>query len=196
MQPQQNPSGQLQVRTVLSWCAFVCAVLAASVEVFLHRSRSFGERYLGLQAAAAIPIILLFTTFWPDHDVSPLLVLLIAYVFMCALARIGVVLRRRQDGQREHTYYNGRPRVMRFVGRIGERTVKLIVEPMLVFLVGVFTLPASEPLGGYLMLASFGLLVSVHLSAGYEETRALEMHDALISQQQVVERFRDLRGDR
>jgi len=196
MQTQQNPSGPIQVKAVLSWVAFICAALAVSMEVFLHRSRSFGTRYIGLQGAAALPIILVYTMFWPGHDVSLVLDFLIAYVVMCFFARIGVIARIRQSGPREHSRYNGTPRLMRVMRRLSERTVKLAVEPILVFTVGTLILPTSEPLGFYFMLGAFGLLVSVYLSDGFDGQRAYDMHDAFLDQRQIVERFRSMRGDR
>jgi hypothetical protein len=64
-----------------------------------------------------------------------------------------------------------------------------------VFVTGIFTMSLSEPLGGYLMLASLGLLISTHLTVGYERRRAMDMNDAYIDQQNAVERFRRMRGE-
>lgn len=70
-------------------------------------------------------------------------------------------------------------------------TVKSIIEPAVVFLVGVFMMPVSEPLGSYLMLASSGLLLSVNLLVGYERMRAMDMQDAAIEQRDLAESLRN-----
>lgn len=192
---REQPQGSFQqFRVFLSWFVFLSQSLAVSLEVFLHRR--FGERYVGLQGVAAILIIFFYAGFWPGYDVTPLLEFLLAYLALCFLARIGVLRRRRRGGTQEHSHYTGWPRVMRLTGRLTEITVKQTVEPLLTFLVAVFTLPVSEPLGGYLLLATGGLIVSVNASLGAEHTRAINMNDALIDQRHLAERFRGMRGDR
>ena len=185
-----------QFKSFMGWFAVISGVLAVSVEVFLHRSRTFGERYIGINAALVLIAVPFYTLFWDGYDVMPLMLFLVAFMFMCFMARTGVLVRLRQGGPQEHTRYTGYPRILRLLPKLGERTVKLIVEPMAVFLTGVFTMSFSEPLGGYLMVASVGLLASVHLSVGYDRNRSLDMHDASIDQRHVAEGFRELRGDR
>lgn len=193
MNQQQPPSHGEQFRSMVGWLTFVSSALAVSVEVFLHRSRTIGERYLGLQAAAVILIVPFYTLFWEGYDVMPLMRFLGMFLVMCFLARVGVAARRRQGGSQEHSRYTGYPRICGVFRRLDERRAKTIVEPMLVFLAGVFAMSASQPLGGYLMLASVGLLFSVNLNVGYECVRALDMHDASIDQRQLAERFREMR---
>lgn len=186
--PQANSPEQFKV--CIGWLLFVAQALAVSVEVFLHKR--FGERFLGLQAAAACAVIFFFPIFWEGHDVTPLIAFLVAYLCMCAFARAHMAVGARRQGQREHSYYTGWPHCMRFAGRMGEETVKCIIEPMLVFLTGVFVMPWSEPLGGYLMLASLGLFISTNVTRGQDRTRLLDMNDALIEQRKVAERFREM----
>lgn len=76
-----------------------------------------------------------------------------------------------------------------------EVKVKQIVEPFLTFAVGAVMLEFSPPLGGYLMIASAGLLISNGLAAEYERRRVSDMHDAYLEQRGVAERFRDMRGE-
>lgn len=192
--PNQNQSGPMQFKAFLSWVVFIAGALATSVEVFLHRR--FGERYLGFQAAVVLLIVPFYSLFWEGRDPTPLLQFLVAYVVMCALARIGIMARLRRGGAQEHSRYNGYPRLMAITRRISERTFKLVVEPLLVFFVGVFTMPTSEPLGSYLMLAALGLLISTQLTAGYQRIRALDMYDAYMNHNEVAQGFRDMRGER
>jgi hypothetical protein len=192
----RGPSPFQQAKAALGWVAFIAGVLAVSVEVFLHRSRSFGERYVGLQGAAVLLIVPVFAAFWPGHDLRPLFWFLAAYLCMCFLVRVGVAIRLHREGPVQHSRYNGYPRAGWLTRRIGEEKVKLMVEPLLVFLAGILTLPYSEPLGAYLMLASAGLSLSVHLTVGYERMRIQNMNDAAIEQRDFAEGFRNRRGDR
>lgn len=194
MESQQNVNGPDQMKAVLGAVHFVCRSLATTVEVFLHKSRSFGERYLGLQAAAAVLVIFFSTAFWRGANVLPILLFLVAYLVACAIARMGVTARVRAGGPQVHTHYTGVPRIMRWTGQMSEETVKRIVEPMLVFVIGALVLQASLPLGTLLMLASFGLFASVNLAAGFDRTRALDMHDAYLDQCNAAERFRAMHG--
>lgn len=194
MNQEPSPSSREVFATFVGWFLVVCQALALSVEVFLHRSRTFGLRYFGIQAGVAVLIIFVYTAFWPHHDARPLLGFLGAFLVMGMLARLGSSSRRR-PGDVRHSFYSGYPRIMRFTGRCSELTVKRGFEPAIVFGIGVFTLSSSEPLGSYLMLAAVGLLVSVHMGAEYERRRALDMYDAYIEQRNLAERFRDLRGE-
>jgi hypothetical protein len=192
-QPQQ--SSIQQFKGFVSWFAFVCRALAVSVEVFLHRTGTFGERYLGVQSAAAALIIFLYPAFWTGQDFEPLMVFLCAYVFMCACVRAGIVRRRVRGGPQEHSFYTGRPRIMRVTGRMAESHVKAVVEPILVWIVGGFVTAVSEPLGCFLLFAGCGLLVSVNLSLRYDRLRALDMNDALVDQRRIAEQWREMRRD-
>lgn len=194
MDSQQSMSGPDQMKMVLGALHFVCRSLAATVEVFLHKSRTFGERYLGLQAAAAVLVIFFSTAFWRDENIAPVLLFLLAYLVACGIARFAVMARVKSGGAQIHTYYTGAPRIMRWVGSMSEETVKRIVEPMLVFLIGALVLQANVPLGTYLMLAAGGLFASVNLAAGFDRTRALDMHDAYLDQCNAAERFREMHG--
>lgn len=193
MNRDENSSGLVPLKTGLSWVIFIAGSLATSVEVFLHRR--FGERYFGLQAVAVLVIVPFYSLFWEGHDPTGLMQFLGAYIVMCFLARLSVMARVRRGGPQEHTRYNGYPRLMAITRWISERTLKLVVEPMIVFFVGVLTMPVNEPLGGYLMLAALGLLVSTHMAAGYDRVRALDMHDAYLDQNQVAQDFREMRNE-
>ena len=188
MQQQQQTEPDSRV-TFLGALAFVSRTFATSIEVFLHRR--FGERYFGLHSAAVILAVLIYSTFWEGYDVTPLLGFLGFYFVACLGARAGIA-KRRLTGDVEHSYYNGRPILLSFwpFKKAKERTVKGL-EPFLVFLTGAFVMPLSEPLGGYLMVASLGLLVSLGLAASYQRQRDLDLQDALIDQQNAAQRLRE-----
>jgi hypothetical protein len=171
---------------------FVARSLATSVEVFLHDSRTFGERYFGLQAAAAMLIIFLFPAFSPREDPTPLYLFLGAYLVMWAAARSAAVKRRAKGELGEHSYYTGRPRLM---GKSRETTVKGVIEPLVVWITGAFCLEFSPLLGGYLIVAGVGLLISVQTTLATERRRLLDMHDAYMEQRRVAEEWRRMRRD-
>lgn len=195
MNQQPLPSSADQFKRGVSIFVFLCRALALSVEVFLHRTGSFGERYIGLQAGATVLLIFFYPVFWKGHDPRPVLVFLGCYLFMNLCVRARTQLRRKRGGPQPHSLYTGAPWVLSFLPRMSEEKIKTFIEPMLVFLTGVFTMALNEPLGGYLLIASAGLLVSTNLTAGYERKRALDMHDAYVDGRGTAERFRDMRRD-
>lgn len=183
-------------RRFLGGIAFVARAFAVSIEVFLHRADSFGERYLGLQAGAALLLIF----FWPvfcerHHDPTPMLCFAGMFVLSCMLVRVRTFLRRRRGGPQPHTRYSGTPELVHRFKRLDEVKVKQTVEPFMTFAIGGVVLNFSPPLGGYLMIASAGLLISNGLAAEYERRRVSDMHDAYLEQRGVAERFRDMRGE-
>src|SRR4051794_32191054 len=88
---------------------FVCQAMACSLEVFLHKSDSFGERYLGVRAAVAAFIIFMFPAFAPALDPEPMWIFLAAYLTVCAGAKGCVAARRKQGRLGPHTFYSGTP---------------------------------------------------------------------------------------
>ena len=92
--------------------------------------------------------------------------------------------------------YTGYPRLWKLAPRASEITVKKYVEPLVAFAVGVTLCAYSPPLGIYVILGAFALMGTVMLSEETQRQRAIEMNDAVIEQQLVAERFRDMRGDR
>lgn len=192
-QPPENRNG---FRNFVGAVAFAARSMAVSVELFLHRTDSFGERYLSLQAGAALLAIFFWPVFCePWHDPEPMLMFLLAYVAMCAAVRSRLAIRRKRNLPQPHSRYTGTPRLMRFTGRMDEGKVKCTVEPLFTFAVGGAMLSVSPPLGGYLMVAALGLLISNNLGESYERERARNMNDAYLEQRRAVERFRELRRD-
>ncbi|HKQ49859.1 MAG TPA: hypothetical protein VJZ71_17430 [Phycisphaerae bacterium] len=195
-QEQPKPDPRTGFRNFVSIFVFLARTFAVSVEVFLHRSETFGDRYLELQAAAALLLMFFWPAFCePVHDPEPMLVFLGLYILACLAVRIEVFRRIRRGGPQPHSRYTGTPALMKFMRRTSEIKVKCAVEPLLTFALGGALLAASPPLGGYLMLASAGLLISTNLTANQERQRVRDMNDAYMEQRHVVDRFRDLRGD-
>lgn len=165
----------------------VARALACSLEVFLHKSSSFGERYLGAQVAIAALLIIIWPAFAPEHDPQPMLWFLGAFLVMCAAARAGTVARRARGELGPHSFYTGTPRLM---GRQTEKAVKGSVEPFVVWLTSALLSQDSPLLAGYLGIAGCGLLVSVQLTMAAERKRVLDMHDAYMEQRRTAEEWR------
>jgi hypothetical protein len=138
-------------------------------------------------------MVLLFTGLFRGQDAGPMLLFLIAYLFMCVYARIGIIRRRRSGGVQCHTRYTGRSRLARVLPRLSEMAVKRI-EAVLVFGIGMLMLPMCQMLGAYLMLAAFAMFSCLGLGDAYDRNRALDIHDAVIDQKAVAERFQDVHG--
>lgn len=172
------------------WSSFISQYLATSVEVFLHRR--FGERYIGLQAAAVLPAMLVYSLFWQGHNTAPLMMFVAAYMVMVAGVRVDIA-RRRRSGDVEHSYYNGFPEILRLplLRRwLSERAAKRVVEPLLVGGIGVLMLPTSEPLGLYLMIAGCALRVTLKMADAVQKARLINMRDAYFDQMNLAEQFR------
>lgn len=177
------------------WAALIARALATSVEVFLHDTRTFGERYLGAQAAIAAGILLAFPVLFPDEDPAPLFVYFVLYLVMCGAVRASAVARRRRGEPLEHSYYSGRPRFGRLTDRIGETRVKGVLEPMLVVIAGALLIELAPSLGTYMMVAGGALLFTVQSTLATERHRVMDLNDAQLAQRHLAEQWRRLRND-
>ncbi len=193
MQPQQQePSSAERLKATANWVFFVVRSLAVIAEVSFLR-KGFGERYLGMQTFFALPVLLVYMAFWPGHDPRPLLWYLVLYLVMCGVARIDIA-RRRRAGLCVHSRHNGFPRIARLCPGMSEVAIKRSAEPLLVAGMGMLVAMVNLPLGFFLLLTAVALFLTTGMNEAYERVRALDMHDMVIEQQQIAERFRTLRG--
>jgi len=186
----RTPPLREQYAALASWLALLCQVLETSIVVFLRKG--FGERFLGGQAAAVIPLVLVYSLAWEGHNVTDLWLFLGLYLLGCVMARAGAA-RQRRRGEVVHSHYSGWPIILEmrpFRGRLTERTAKSTVEPLLVFLVGLLLMEASKPLSCYLLLAAGGLAVSMRMAIAYERQQLLYARDAYIAQRRLAEQVR------
>lgn len=192
-QQQPNPENESPYFGIL--LALLLRSLCATVEVFLHKPDSFGERYAGLQGGIGFVLILLYPVFyWQGHSPTGLLIFLMLYVLMLMWVRIKTFLRVRLGGQQPHSLYAGTPRLSRFVYRFSEETIKRWIEPILViFIGGVLVDLLNEPLGGFLLIAGFALLTTTNLAAGDDRRRVMQMQDSYLQQKAIMQQFKDLR---
>ncbi len=164
--------------------------IAVTVEVFLHRR--FGSRYVGLQGVLGIVMILVFAAIIPAPGTWGLIIFLFAYLKACLYARAGVLWRKLQGQECDHTLYSGYPYLMRVLPRWNELTVKRLVEPALVFLVGCAVAHFIPALALYLFIAAGALFMTVNQAEAYERRRAEVMRDSVIEVQQRAERVRSM----
>jgi len=87
----------------------------------------------------------------------------------------------------------GYPRLLRFIPCMSEETFKR-VEPFLVIGTGIGLLALNQILGGFLLLSGIGWIVSNAATEIAIGERIGAMHDQLIEQQYLTERFRRLSG--
>ena len=93
--------------------------------------------------------------------------------------------RWRNGGSIIHTYYDGYPHLLRWLSRyfprFTERGCKVWFEPLVFAALGFCILPASAPLGLYLLLAAAALRVLAAGRAFREREMALDSGDGILS---------------
>jgi len=191
-QQQQQFSGPSHAAT-MNALGFVARTWATSIEVFFHKR--VGDRYLGLNAAAVLLLIPIYSLFWQGYDLRPLMWFLMVYLGAVVIARLGVVTRKR-GGVRIHSFYSGYPRFMNGRSKLSEVQWKKCVEPFVSAFFGAgLYVQGERPLGAYLMIAGACLFISVAIAELQFQQRATAMNDQVIEQEYVAERFREMRGN-
>jgi hypothetical protein len=193
-QPQPGGFTPFQdVQKAASWFVLAARVVASPVEVILRKN--FGSKYFGIPSAIALFAVPAWTLFWPGESPVGMWALWILFVLMQLRARLESV-RMVAKGDVVHTRYNGWPRLASVFKRMSEQKIKAGLEPVVVFLVGALLMQVSQPLGSYLMVAAFSLGFNHSVIEGVERAKAMELNDALIEQQAMAERFRQMQRDR
>ena len=96
---QQQPEPHSGFRNFIGLVAFAAQTFAVSVEVFLRKPSTFGERYLGLQAGAALPLMFFWPAFCePYQDPAPMFLFTALYVVACMIVRVKTASRRLRGG--------------------------------------------------------------------------------------------------
>lgn len=175
---------------------FVTRALAVTVEVFLRRSDSFGERFFGLQAAAGTVFILFWPVFWEGHSAEPMLVFLALYWLALLTARIRTKARIRRGGPQPHTLYNGTPTLAKVWKRSSEHRIKTVIEPVYMACFALCLATISVPLAAYLALAGMCAAASSGMSGALQHRRSMDLHDAFLEQSDVARSFRRMRDGR
>jgi hypothetical protein len=175
---------------------FLTRSLAVTVEVFLRRSDSFGERFFGLQAAAGAACILVWPAFWEGHSAEPMLVYLALYWVALLGARIRSKARIRRGGPQPHTLYNGTPTLAKVWKRSSEHRIKTVIEPIYVACIALCFATISVPLAAYVALAGVCAAVSTGMSGALQHRRSMALHDSFLEQRDAADAFRRMRDGR
>ena len=175
---------------------FITRALGVTVEVFLRRSTTFGERYFGIQAAAGTACILLWPLFWEGHSADPMLVFLALYWVALLSARMRTKARIRRGGPQPHTLYNGTPTLQKVWKRSSEHRIKTVIEPIYVACIALCFTTVSVPLAAYLVLAGMCAAVSTGMSGALQHRRSMALHDSFLEQADVARSFRRMRDGR
>jgi hypothetical protein len=168
---------------------FVARMFASPLEACLRRE--FGPKYFGFAAFGSLVLLPLWMAFWPDKSSDALNCFSVLVLFMFARAR-AESSRMLRNGANVHTRYNGWPRLSRWFPRMSEAKVKSKVEPAFCFIAGIFLMYLSEPLGSFVLVATVGLVLSQSTIESVERARVMELNDAMIEQQSIAERFREM----
>lgn len=168
-------------RLALNWVVFLITVYATSVEVFLRKR--MGRRFLGWQAVAVIPVVMVHASFCQPRRPDGLILFLGLYLIMCVCQRIGMLITAWR-GRVVHSRYNGFPLCLPENGRWDEVQFKRWGDPLVVAFIGfVVTSELDRPLGMYLLGAALALHLQGWLIQFYESTQRLDLRDAAIEQQ-------------
>lgn len=172
---------------------FLVNTWATSIEVFIRAN--FGERYLGLQAAAVFLLVPIYCGVKQATDYGMMSLYLFIYLFLCFVHR-QTIRRRRRRGLSCHSYYDGTPALWKLCPWCSELTVKRYAEPAVVITSGLLLIPASEPVGMYLLIGGLCMGFSTGVCCVQQDVRLLDLNDSILDQQILAERLREVRGDR
>lgn len=194
MSPSSAQDPRRQASSAGKWIELSLRGIAVTLEVCLHDLSTFGERYLGAQAALGLLILFVFPAFWEREDPTPVWCFGAVVLVRCLAARGAVHARIRAGAPPVHSYYSGRPSLRRLTEWMGERRVKASVEPALTTLAGFVAYSVSPPLGAYWLIASLCMLAKVQNELLAERRRLLDVRDAQLEQQRIAEDWRRTRG--
>ncbi len=196
-QQQQQPEGLWtpvqDAKRAFTFLAFASQVIAYPVEVWL-RTR-MGPQHGGLIALVALFTVPMWSVFFPTENPNGLWIFWFGFLVMQLRARIETT-RMIAKGDVIHSRYNGWPRLAWVFKSMPESRIKAAIEPLAVFLAALAVMEFSTPLGTYLIAAALALAFNNALIDAVAKARARELNDALIDQQQLAERFREMRGGR
>lgn len=168
---------------------FVARMLASPLEACLRRE--FGQKYFGIEALASLGLLPLWMAFWPGMSADGLICFWVYVLFMLARAR-AESLRMLRHGANVHTRYSGWPRLSRWFPRMSEAALKAKYEPAFCFLAGILLFCVTEPLGSFVLVATVGLVLTQSTIEAVERARVMELNDAMIEQQSLAGRFREM----
>lgn len=177
-------------RFAMNFATWLAHLLSLPLTVLLHWG--LGERAIGIPGLVVIPMLILYGTLLSGRGSWTIVVILWLYILMCGVWRFYAVYRRRLKIP-VHSRYDGRPWLHHLAPNRSELTIKRI-EPLIVFLVGVATLWVNLPLAGFFIASAIGQALSIGIIEAMNHAKMLDQQDALIEQEQLAARSRDLLG--
>lgn len=171
------------------YVVFAARVLASPLEVCFRRG--FGPKYFGLQAVGTLLLFPLWTVFWPTQNPAALYGFWAIVMFCFARARTQST-RMVAKGDIVHTRYNGTSRLTRFFKRLPEAKVKGTCEPACGLVAGALLMQLDKPLGSIIVVSAVAMFLVQATIEGVEQARVSDLNDALIEQQSIAERFREM----
>jgi hypothetical protein len=200
---QSQPTNELgffdRLRRDGNIAAHVASVFAAFGEVLLRKG--MGERYFnGLRTVAVVPLLLVFTVFFPHDDVRGLLLCVVVYLILCFKHRVAILRHRVRrlrgvEPQAVHSQYNGESLLTRNFPKLSEGALKRFAEPAVMACCGGVLLIVSPPVGWFFVLSAIGMFAYAHLLHARDEQRLLDLTDAALESELMAERFRHARSE-
>jgi hypothetical protein len=165
----------------LSLLYWLCVIHSTCITVFLRTG--FGREALGFRGLFALILLLVccgaerMMVFW-----------LAAFLAAIVVQRI-ITLRKIAKGVVLHTLYAGTPLMMK-LPFVKKEVSAVILEMLLSFFVGVFLLPVSEFIGGFMMLGLITMAGRFAIEDFVYQRRLDRMNDARIEGRWLSDRMR------
>jgi hypothetical protein len=122
----------------------------------------------------------------PRRDLGPMIVLFWSYLGFTALHRILTVRRDWLETEAVHSWYCGYPLLCVLDrGRTPETSVKVFVQPLVVFVTGTVLHDWNIPLGSYLTISGLALFAKTMIGLRTLRERRMELRDAEIEREQL-----------
>lgn len=192
MSMNQEPVQLPDTGQVLNVLGLAVRGWALSLEVFLHRG--FGSRYIGPEGLFGMCAMFLYTLCWPPQLVGPMLLYCLAFPGLCLFHRLSMFARTWRH-EKTHSKYSGQPLLYRPNRFISEVAFKQFCEPLLCLGLGLYVCRMNPPLGVYWVIGAVFVFFSASEPVIWERQRLRDLNDAVVEQQYLAERFREMNGD-
>jgi hypothetical protein len=180
--PQGNNDPFKNARTGINLLGVLANGYATTVTVFLRRG--FGSEALGVNGICAGLILLLYAGVTNSPEM-----ITVFWVWLVAVAYQRLYgARQRANGKIFHSRYAGDAVVGKCFAK-SEWVAREVVEPLICVAVGACLWSWSEPVGRFVLCASFSLLVSRGLDTQVTRNRLQRMNDAQIEQRYLADLF-------
>jgi hypothetical protein len=186
---QQEPRPGDDVRAGFNFLIFVMDALAMCLIPFIRIN--FGIHAPGNSGVMAL--VLMILAICGSGDVGIVWLILAWFCAMiCQRMRAFYLFRK---GWRLHSRFRGLPWLaMRFPFVKTEKFARDF-EPVICFAIGMLLLPASEGVGGFVIIAAFSLFITRCTEVAVRGRQVTAMRDLEIEQRAMSERLRGLKDD-